>query len=161
MCSLKLRLWLWLMGFFFLTPGPCTLPYNIGCVGVVRIFPQSSEVPSFPGFILGRVTGILQLKLGSSWEWGGACCFRKSSHYLGKCLLNFVNDGDGEKKLELWGVQDAEHGGQGIGRVQHLTAHTPGLFWGLELKVLCDITGRLRSVLSLPASERPPLCWNP
>lgn len=26
--------------------------------------------------------------------------------------------------------------------------HTPGLFWGLELKVLCDITNRLWSVLS-------------
>lgn len=91
---------------------------------VLRIFPQGSEAPSFPGFILGRVTGILQLKLGSSWEWGGACSFWKSSHYLGKCLLNTVNDGDGERKLELRGVQGAEHGVQGIGKVQHLKAHT-------------------------------------
>lgn len=56
-------------------------------------FLRAQGLPSFPIFILGRVTGILQPKLGSSWEWG-ACCFWKSSHYLGKCLLNIVNDGE-------------------------------------------------------------------
>lgn len=42
--------------------------------------------------------------------------------------------------------------------------HTPGLFWGLELKVLCDITNRLWSLLcliALPAYWPPSLFWHP
>lgn len=38
----------------------------------------------------------------------------------------------------------------GLSTDTHTHIHThPALFWGLELKVLCDITGRLWSVLCL------------
>lgn len=60
-------------------------------------FLRAQRAPSFPRFVLGNMSGILQLKLGSSWEWGRACCFWKSSHYLGKSIVNIVNDGEVEK----------------------------------------------------------------
>ena len=52
-------------------------------------------------------------------------------------------------------MPSAEHQGWGTGRAQQLQTHSPGLFWGLELKVLCDIEDRLWSILcliTLPAS---------
>lgn len=85
---------------FFLTQGPCTLSYCLCGVGgwmYWGYFLRAQRAPSFPRFVLGRVTGILQLKVGSSWEWRRACCFWKSSHYLGKSILNIVNDGEVEK----------------------------------------------------------------
>lgn len=119
---------------------------------MLRIFSQGTEFP-FPMFILGRVTGILQLKPGSSWEWGRVCCFWKSLHYLGKCLLNNVNDGKVEKNWSCGEYRVLNTGVRVQGGLSTYT-HTPGLFWGLELKVFCDITGRLWSVLWL--SHLPP-----
>lgn len=64
------------LGFSFLVWGPGAPSYSLlvcGCVG--GYFLRAYRLPSFPRFILGREIGILQLKLGSSWEWGGGCCF--------------------------------------------------------------------------------------
>lgn len=49
MCSLRLGLWLWLMGFFFLSPGPCTLPYNIWVCGRVKDISSGLRGPVLPG----------------------------------------------------------------------------------------------------------------
>lgn len=81
------------MGFSFLTSCPVLQSSGVHMCWVV--FSQGTKAPCFPQMILGRVTGVPPLKLGS-WEWG-ECCFRESSHYLGKCLLHSVNDGEVEK----------------------------------------------------------------
>lgn len=99
------------------------------------------------------MTGILQLKPGSSWERGRVCCSWKSLHYLGKCLLNIVNDGEVGKNWSCGEYRVLNTGVRVQGRLSIYT-HTPGLFWVLELKVFCDITGRLWSVLWL--SHLPP-----
>lgn len=82
-----------------LLPHPGSLNPILQYLGMLTCwgyFLRAQKPLSSPGFILGRVTGILQLKLRSSWEWSGAC-FWKSSHYLGNCFVNIVNDREVEK----------------------------------------------------------------
>ena len=67
--------------------------------------------------------------------------------------MNDVKDGDVEKS---WSCRECRVLSTGAGAQGGLSihTHTPGLFWGLEVKVLCNITNRLWSLLcpiTLPA----------
>lgn len=71
--------------------------------------------------------------------------------------MNDVKDGDVEKS---WSCGECRVLSIGAGPQGGLSIHihTPGLFWGLELKVLCNVTDRLWSLLcliALPAYQLP------